>query len=160
MIFRLAHDSEEEKILLMYRSAVGQEFCAWDEEYPGREEIRRDLSGHNLFVLESDEGALLGAISIEEENELKDLDVWADRNAAEFARVVIDLPYRGRGLSKVLVDNILRELRARGYTAAHIAVAEKNVPAMRCYHASGFSDRGGQDMYGSHFVLCEKILIS
>jgi len=159
MIFRIAKESEGAKILELYRSAVGGEFCAWDEEYPGPEEVRGDLAAGNLYLLEDEEGEIAGAVSIVPENELDRFEGWKDRNAAEFARVVIAPALQGKGLAKELVSGVIREIRSRGFTSVHISVAEKNIPARKTYLRAGFVDRGEEDMYGSHFILCEKEIL-
>jgi len=158
MLFRHAEAFESEKLLELYRSVTGGEFCAWDEVYPGAEEIREDLASGNLFVLENDEGEWIGAISIVPENELDRFECWQDGNAAEFARVAVAPKLQGRGYAAILVSRVLCEIRARGFSSVHISVAEKNIPARRTYLKAGFVDRGEADMYGSHFILCEKKL--
>ena len=158
MVFRKAGKSEAKTVLALYRAVTGTPFCTWDESYPGEEEIRNDLACGTLYVLEEN-GGLIGAVSIVPENELDGLDCWqVSENAREFARVVLRPDCQGKGLSVSLVEGILQELRNRQAAAVHIAVAEGNVPARRLYRKAGFDIRGEADLYGHHFILCEKIL--
>jgi len=158
-LFRKAGPEDAENVLKLYRSVVGQPFCTWNEFYPGQEELDCDLPAGNLFLLENAEGALAGAISIVSDNELDWFEGWENReNTAEFARVVIAPAFRGNGLAKLLVQNVLDEMRARGVSATHISVAKINIPAVKTYEALGFMIRGEADMYDNHYYLCEKIL--
>lgn len=157
-VFRLARRSEAEAIYEMYRAAVGSPFCAWDEFYPGREEVEADLASDGLFVLERD-GEILGAISISPENEDDEFDCWTVRdNAHEFSRVVIASAHRGEGLSKLLVEGVLREFRQRGVPAVHISVSKGNLPAIRLYRRFGFAFLGEAEQFGGEYWLCEKRL--
>lgn len=82
MVFRKGRREEAEKILELYQSVIGSEFCTWNEFYPGREEIDADMSCGNLYVLTEEknpgdggaygEERIVGAASIVSENELDD----------------------------------------------------------------------------------------
>lgn len=41
--FKMAHPENTEEILSLYQSAMGTEGCTWDETYPSRETIDKDL---------------------------------------------------------------------------------------------------------------------
>lgn len=153
--FRLAENSESETILSLYKAVIGTPFCTWNDDYPGETEISNDLKTGNLFVLEN-ERKIIGAISIVPENELDDLDCWnSNENAAEFARVVLHSDYHGKGLAKILVSNILEEIKRRGIKNVHIAIAKKNIPAGKTYERLGFTTVGENELWGTTFYLCE-----
>ena len=158
IIFRPAKKDETETVLALYRQSVGTPFCTWDETYPGLWEITHDLDAGTLFVLES-EGSVIGAISINYENELDDLPEWHIReNAGEFTRVVLRPEYRGKHLAKVLVTHVMAEMKKRGLRAAHLTVVPENLPAFRTYLGLGFSVVGEAELFGHRFKLCEKEL--
>ncbi len=158
MVFREAEKCEAATVADLYRSVTGLPFCTWDETYPGEEEIRGDLEAGTLFVLE-EEGEVIGAISIVPENELDEQPCWKEtKNAGEFARVVIRPDHQHEGLSRYLVDGVIREFRKRGAAAVHLSVAKINTPAQRLYRSAGFEFCGEADMYGNSYYLCEKIL--
>lgn len=157
-LFRLAEKDEAETVYALYRSVIGRQYCTWDEEYPGREEIENDMGAENLFILERERG-IIGAVSIAPENELDGYDCWSRKEkAGEFARVVISTEYQGRGIAKVLVRNVLKEMKRRGLEAVHISVAEVNIPARRVYDGLGFHTVGREEMWGGLYYLCEREL--
>ena len=158
MTFRKAKKEEADRVRALYGAVIGLPFCTWNEDYPGEEEIRSDLSSGTLYVLE-DGGELFGAISIVPENELDGFDCWKVKEGArEFARVVISPDRQQKGLSHLLVEGILEVLSGMGTKAVHLSVAKKNVPARKLYESTGFKITGEADMYGNSYYLCEKML--
>ncbi len=146
-------------IFALYKAVNGTQFCTWNESYPGKREINRDLFAGTLLVLE-DHQELIGAISIVPENELDDMDCWNVReNAREFARVVLRPDHQRKGLSVHLIEGVIQELRKQGVTAVHIAVAKKNIPAQKLYRKMGFDFCGEASIYEHDFFLCEKIML-
>ena len=158
MVFRQAGQYDAKTVSALYSAVKGTEFCVWDESYPGEEEIKNDLAAGCLYVLE-DEGDVIGAVSIVPENETDGFGCWKVReNAREFARVVIRPDRQGRGLSRLLVEGVVKELRARGAEAIHISVAKTNIPAGKLYAKAGFEIRGEADIFGGSYYLCEMVL--
>ena len=159
MIFRKAQKNDAETVLSLYKAVIGMPFCTWNESYPGMEEIIEDLSAGMLYVLEENR-ELIGAVSIVPENELNDFDCWTvKQNAREFARVVIRPDHQRKGLSALLVEDIIKELQKRNAESIHIAVAKENLPAQRLYQKMGFTFCGEAELYGHNFFLCEKSML-
>ncbi len=153
--FRRADKNDAEKVLALYESVKGQEFCVWNEYYPSSDDVANDLANDDLFVLES-RGSIVGAVSIVPENELDAFDCWEScENAAEFARVAIAPAYQGKGLARVLVRNVLDVMKERGVENVHISVAKKNLPAKETYACLGFKTVGSAEMWGNSYDLCE-----
>ena len=155
MNFRTAQKTDADAVFMLYRAVVGTPFCVWDDEYPGFAEIERDLTAECLFVLEEN-GEIVGAVSINLENEMDAIDCWrAEENAGEFARVVIRPDAQGRGLAKILVAGILGKMRERGYEIARLAVEANHIPAQRLYRSFGFQTVDRKEMWGRPYLLCE-----
>ena len=173
MNFRPAQKNDAEAVLALYKAVIGTPFCVWDDEYPGSAEIERDLAAECLFVLEEN-GEIIGAISINPENELDaqenvgeysgavSINLKNERdcrrakeNAGEFARVVIRPDAQGKGLGKILVAGILGKMRERGYEIARLAVEANHIPAQRLYRSLGFQTVDRREMWGRQYLLCE-----
>ena len=158
MELRLAEKGELDAVLALYRSAVGGEFCTWDDEYPGSFEIEQDFAHDSLYLL-CENGYILGAVSIVPDNELEELECWQCREkTAELARVVVEPTQQGRGLSKVLVAEAEKLLLQRGVKAVHLLAAVKNVPANRCYASCAYVRYAPVEMYDQLYYPCEKLL--
>ncbi len=157
--FRPAREWEKEQVFALWRAAVGGEFCAWDEEYPGREHLEQDYAAGNLYVLAED-GRVIGALSVVSENELDDFDIWQRKDGAhrEIARITVAGDCRGRGLAGHMVGAISMILWARGCSAIHLSAAKGNLPARKTYAKQGFAQMGEAELYGGEYILLEKLL--
>ncbi|MBP5661493.1 MAG: GNAT family N-acetyltransferase, partial [Lachnospiraceae bacterium] len=60
-----ATSADRQEILKLYKIQLGREFCPWNEDYPGEEEIDFDLSRESLLVMRED-GKIIAAISIDD----------------------------------------------------------------------------------------------
>lgn len=161
MTFRHADPAEAGTVLALYKSVLGTPFCVWDEYYPDASDVENDLARGCLFVLtEPEDGhdVIIGAISICPGNESDEFAPWTSLHAAEFARVVIRPDRQGRGLARLLVAGIEREIAARGIPWVHLLAAEVNIPAYKTYLACGYKPVGEADAYGHHYICCEKML--
>jgi [ribosomal protein S18]-alanine N-acetyltransferase len=66
---------------------------------------------------------------------------------AEILSVAIARSWRGRGLSRQLLDLHLRRLAGIGVRSVFLEVGEQNVPAGRLYRRAGFSEVGRRQRY-------------
>ena len=155
-----ATGEDTDAVLRLYREQIGREFCFWNEEYPGPETIRFDLSRNALFVMKDENERIVAAISIEEDEAVDQLECWnpALRPAGEYARVAVTPDCQKQGLARKMVYHVLEELKRRGYRSVHIVVNRDNTAALRCYAPIGFRTAGECELYGQHFLCYEKEL--
>lgn len=66
---------------------------------------------------------------------------------AEILSIAIDAPYRGRGLSRELVNVHMGHLAGRGIRKIFLEVEENNQPARRLYERAGFRAVGRRERY-------------
>lgn len=159
MDFRKARQDELQTVFELYRSVVGDEFCVWNDDYPGMLEVEQDSEAGNLFVA-TENGRIIGAASIVPENEMDDLSAWriSDGSHNEIARIVVDKGFRGRGIAADMVSGLIDELKGRGCSSIHLSVVRGNIPALKTYQKLGFEHVGEADMYGGHYDLLEMII--
>lgn len=156
--FRLAKKEELKDVLLLYKNALEEEFCVWNEEYPSEFEINNDYLNNNLFVLLIDD-KVIGALSLVDENELDDYNGWIIKdNYIEMARVVISKFYHGKNLAKLMVECIIKECIKRKYKSIHIACQVDNIPAIKTYQKVGFSFYDKVSLFNNIYYMCEYIL--
>lgn len=72
-----AGKADQAQVLELYKRQLGREFCPWDENYPGETEIEFDLSRDALFVMKTDKGEVIAAISIDQDEAVEVLDCWS-----------------------------------------------------------------------------------
>jgi ribosomal-protein-alanine N-acetyltransferase len=65
----------------------------------------------------------------------------------EILSVAIAPAWRGRGLSRQLLDLHLRRLAGLGSRAVYLEVGENNAPACRLYRRAGFKEIGRRQGY-------------
>lgn len=158
MILRLAKACERTDVLNLYKSVLGREFCAWDEEYPSMEFIDEDISNDNLYILE-EKGEMIGAVSNATEQEIQELNCWKYYdNVAELARLVIKPEFQGNKYAEFLVEEMFKVLTSKGYKAVHAAIAEKNLPSQKTSAKVGFEKVGKALLWDEYHYLYEKIL--
>ncbi|MDO5434792.1 MAG: GNAT family N-acetyltransferase [Clostridia bacterium] len=157
---RKAETADREAILALYRSQIGREFCPWNEDYPGPEEVDRDLAGGDLFVMTEESGRIIGAISREHDETVDALPCWAKelQPGGEFARLAVAPDRQCRGYARVMVEYMLDLLRSQGCRSVHILVNELNLKAIRSYAVFGFRVAGRCEMYEQPFLCYEKEL--
>ncbi|MBR4502548.1 MAG: GNAT family N-acetyltransferase [Clostridia bacterium] len=156
----MATPQDADSILRLYREQVGREHCFWDEDYPGTDTIEADLGRQGLFVMKNSFGAVVAAISIEEDADVDRLDCWTPslRPGGEFARLAVSPAFQNRGLAQRMVLHVLDVLKSRGFKSVHILVNRENVRAIRSYAHIGFRTAGECFMYHQHFLCYEKPL--
>ena len=104
----------------------------WDED-----EIRRLLLENNVVVQRmTASGKLIGFIMSR-----------LAAGEAEILSVAIAPSWRGRGLSRQLLDLHLRRLAGLGIHAIYLEVGEQNAPACRLYRRAGFREVGRRQGY-------------
>ena len=151
-----ACEEDREELLALYKSQVGREGCPWTDEYPSNETIDFDLSRNALFVMKS-EGKIIGAISIDEDEEVNTLPCWNRElePEAEFSRIAVSPDMQGQGIGKILVKFLLDELKKRGFKGVHIIVNRYNPKALRLYDSFDFKNVGECSMYNQDFFCYE-----
>ena len=152
----LAKEEDRAGLLALYKSQVGREGCPWTDEYPSNETIDFDLSRDALYVLKTD-GKIVGAISIEEDEEVNKIPYWNSElePEAEFARIAVSPDMQGQGIGKILVKFLIDELKKKGFKGIHIIVNRYNPKALRLYDSFEFKNVGECSMYNQDFFCYE-----
>lgn len=66
---------------------------------------------------------------------------------AEVLTIAVHPAWQGRGIGRLLMDALLRELYARRATELFLEVDEGNAPALRLYERLGFREVGKREAY-------------
>ena len=155
-----AAEADKEEILVLYKSQIGQEYCAWDDHYPDLPEIDMDLSYDSLFVMKRDNGEIIAAISIDHDEQVEKLDCW-DPNLApggELARLAVKTAYQNQGIARQMMLYAMERLKERNYHSVHYLVNKYNDKALRSYRHLGLDEVGTCELYEQEFICFEKPL--
>lgn len=160
MFWLKAELKDKSEIMNLYRQAIGSEGCTWNMDYPNEEIYISDIKRNDLFCLKNEQSEIVGAISIEDDELVENLECWSKDlgKAAEIARVVIKEEYRNQGIAKILLENIEVELKKRGFKVIRLLVSKNNRRAIKLYLKFNFKNVGESDLYDSDWWCCEKII--
>lgn len=153
-------EQEFDNVLKLYQGAIGQEGCAWNEDYPTAEILMEDIKQKCLYGIRNDEGELIALVAQDRDEEVERLECWSLNlvPAGELARLVVSKEYQNQGIGRMMLRCGMDALHKKGYKCVHYLVAEKNERAIRSYRALNFNKVGETDLFGVHFLCYEKEL--
>lgn len=160
LTFLLAKASDKEEILTMYRQAIGSPGCTWSMDYPNEELLHCDMERAALFVLKNQTGELIGAISIDQDDAVEQLNCWSKelKPGAELARLVVKEKWQNHGIARLLLTFAMEELKKRNYKSVHFLVSKTHEKALRSYARLEFDKAGETDLFGTDWWCYEKAL--
>lgn len=158
MEFSKAEASDRDAVIALWKSVIGDEFCFWDDDYPGEREADIDISSGGLYILR-DGKEIAATVAVLEHNGYDSVPgVIARPGVREISRIAVSHPYRGHGYGGMIVSCVCKVLRESGAETVRLSVAESNIPARRTYEKLGFLPVAEADLYGGHFFILEKSL--
>ena len=157
MEFILVTQREMDEVISLYRKAIGTMGCTWDENYPSLEHTLSDISRGDLFCLRTQEGEIIGAISIDDDEEVEKLDCWME-GGAELSRLVVKESYQNKGIAGMMLKKAMEVLKSRGYKYVHFLVSKDHIKALKAYDKLNFNQVGEADLYGGNWWCYEQQL--
>ena len=153
----LAKEKETEEILALYRTML-YGAADWNEYYPSEETIAFDLSRDALYVMKNESGEIVAAISIDQDEEVEQLDCWHKelKPVAEVSRLVVRKDMQNQGIAKKMMNHVFAILKAQGNKGVHILVKTGHEIAFASYEAIGFEKVGECRLFDKDFVCMEK----
>lgn len=90
-------------------SAKKRSFCPWDENYPGREEILRDIHNCDGYCMKDGNGKIVSYIARDSEPEEENLPFWNSELNPEtgIARIVVAGGYENRSLARKTITAMI-----------------------------------------------------
>lgn len=98
----------------------------------------RMARGEGLYLVAEEDGLIVGLLDLEPES-------W--RPVASIQWIVIDRPWRGRGIGRELMAQAIAWTRAQGLHAVVLETQNTNIDACRFYQRLGFRLSGVQDLF-------------
>lgn len=149
MIFRRAAMADMDDVMRAVGEAQAfmkaQGLDQWQDGYPEREILERDIALDQLYVIE-DEGrvAAFAALSLQPEAAYEDIDgAWAiPGKYLTIHRMAMDDEHRGRGLAGEILARAVEIARAQGCAAIRADTHADNRAMRRFLERHGFEYRG------------------
>ena len=143
-------------ILGMRRAGIDQ----WDETYPSVQVFEDDAAAGNLFVLRDAGGAVIGAVTLDQQQPPEYAAVaWQYPGpVGVIHRLMVSPAHQGRGHAKALMRAVEAPARARGCRALRLDTFLGNLVALRLYDALGYVRAGEVTFRKGAFACFEKAL--
>lgn len=147
---------DREEILALYKTMLYGP-ADWNEYYPNEDTIEFDLSRNALFVMKDDEDRIIAAISIDEDEDVKNLSCWSREliPSAELARLCVRKDMQNQGIAKKMMRYVFEILKKEGNKGVHILVKTGHEAALSSYRAIGFRMVGECNLFDKDFVCME-----
>lgn len=160
LYFQKAEREDVNDISALYSAAIGTDGCTWSLDYPNVEITKDDLERGDLFCMKTEEGEIVGAISVDDDKEVEALTCWSGQlqPARELARLVVKESYQNQSVARKLLSSAMKELKNRDCKVVHFLVSPGNERALRSYAKLEFTHCGDCDLYDHHWFCYEKEL--
>ena len=139
--FQLASIDELDDIVSIYHRLIGTPGCTWSLDYPSKETAENDIKNECLYTLKKDD-KIIAVASVGDFDELGDLQ-WKAKKPCELARIGVDPSFQKQGIGSIMLENLIRMAKEKGYDGIRILVSKTNEPALALYEKNGF-ERCGQ----------------
>lgn len=136
----------------------------WDENYPDRESLKRDIASNTLFAYREN-GAVLGIVVLNEtqDHEYAEVD-WStsetDRNLVVH-RLAVSPNHQGKGIARKIMDFAEDWAKKQAFDAIRLDTFSQNPRNQRFYKNRGYSELGS--VYLSykkdHPYFCYELII-
>ncbi|MFC7440096.1 GNAT family N-acetyltransferase [Laceyella putida] len=150
-----AHEEQLAEIMEIYRNVVQmmnkQGIYQWAEDYPNEDVLKNDIAKGNLYTL-LDEGQIAAIVALDQEFEPEYEQIpWQDQSGRFLVvhRLCVNPDNQGKGVSRILMQEIERFAREHGYASIRLDTQMANEKAMRLYDVNGFEQRGTFHFPGS-----------
>lgn len=158
---RKADINDADEILGLYHSQIGTEGCTWNEDYPSMIDIMEDIQSNSLYCFADENSMLVACAFAGESNELNDIE-WNSviKNYCDLARICVRREYQNKGIATLFLNNIIADLKLRGFDGIRLLVGKKNLSAIALYKKAGFTYLCDKRMYDIDFYCYYLSLVS
>ena len=156
--FYQALASDVPEITKLYEQAKGTEYCTWNEHYPNPEITQGDLERNALFCMKTEDGEIVGAISIDDDKEVENLPCWSEelKPGVEIARLVVKKEWQNKKIAANMLENLLKVIADRGFKNAHYLVDKNHKKALAAYKSLNFVRVGESSLYDGNWWCYER----
>lgn len=151
--FSLAGYDDIPEIASIYHSLIDTPGCTWDSDYPSRASAESDFFRKALYVLKKND-RIVAVASAGDFNELGHLQ-WTPEHPCELARIGVVPTMQKKGIGTMILQNIVKAMREKGYDGIRMLVSKTNPAALALYDKNGFAKCGEAFMYDIDFFCYE-----
>ncbi len=142
-IFRQVHTNEINRVcevlsnVVSHMKSIG--FTQWDEGYPNKDVLEKDIAYHNLHGAYKDT-VLVGFVALNnhQEEEYKDISWQYDEPCLVVHRLQVDPIYRGQNIAYKLIQYAEHLAKDTGCKSIRLDTRCDNIPAIKLYEKLGY----------------------
>lgn len=164
MVYRLAEETDIDKICSLIENAIiemeSKQIFQWDSIYPTQADLLDDIQKQQLFMgLSNNDISVIYAINKDSDEEYKN-GAWKYPNSEYriLHRLCVNPEYQNKGIAKLTLLHIEKELRVMGVETIRLDVFSNNPFALSLYQNNGYEKVGSADWRKGKFYLMEKHL--
>jgi len=131
----------------------------WDDIYPDRETIRKDIQNQELYVVD-DDGAIAGIMTLNEAQAIQYRQVKWNYNEKVLIihRVAVDPAFQRKGFAKALLGFAENYAHEKGYQSLRLDAFLHNPAPVHLYEKVGYQKVGIVNFRKGPFFCLEKLL--
>ncbi len=131
--------SEKDQALSVYRSLIGSFGCTWSIEYPSMEDVEEDIQNKALYGVYDNE-ALIALAAANQDDDYDELNLKSGnlKRACSLSRIGVRADYQRKGIARLLISAMEKDLYAHGYDGIHLLVSKTNPHAIALYESMSF----------------------
>lgn len=152
--FENVSESEIDEVLEVYRNVIKNTLTTWDENYPNKELLLKDIKNKELFCLKADKIIAVAYVSNYFESEDNNWK-YDFKNPYRFARICTLSEYQGLGVGTKMLSEIIKFVKNLNCDGLQIAVYIKNISAIKLYEKFGFIKTGSKNEFGYDYFKYE-----
>jgi len=157
---KLAKNEDMESIKKLYNSLIGIQGCSWSTEYPTIVDVQNDIFNNSLYCLCDSTGVIVAVATVEYDCKLNQ-PLWSGDviNHCELARVGVNPELHNQGLGRLIIENIINDLKKRKFDGIRLLVGKTNYSALSLYKKFNFQCCGEIKMYNIDWYCYELRLV-
>ena len=144
MKYTLVVLDELDEVFALYRYVIKTtKTWDWNDQYPSKEMVKDDIINQNLVCLK-DGDKIIAVSFIGDRQEADPVKIWKLKinKPARWARICVHPNYQGKGIGRLFTENIINDLKHKGYDGIRIIVAQENIAALKLYNHFKFINQG------------------
>ena len=160
--YRAAAIDDLDEVFRLVECAVGQmeqkKIFQWDSIYPSKEDFRNDIEKKSLYLgVVHDKIVVVYALNEQCDEQYKN-GKWkyTGENYKIIHRLCVSADCQNKGIARVTLTHIEKELKSLGVKAIRLDVFSENPHALRLYMNNGYQKTGEACWRKGKFFLMEK----
>jgi ribosomal protein S18 acetylase RimI-like enzyme len=132
--------------------------CDWSDDYPNDAIIANDIkNGYISIVLRNAEP--IAVFSLVDHDDLDNEPInWKASKSGIPVRICIKSQYQGKGLGKIVMKELIKIAKEKGYQSLRLLASVNNLPANKLYRDSHFAYKGLVHLYQKEFNAFELLI--